>query len=75
MTLQFNGSARTPGPLGRFPGAIGGRVPGPIGRTLWDKQTPSPTPGAVAKGAKMTTMPPPTKDQDSKDVHVVTLPL
>ena len=75
MTLQFNGDARTPGPLGRFPGAVGGRVPGPIGRTLWDKQTPSPTPGAVAKAAKMTTMPPPTKDQDSKDVHVVTLPL
>ena len=75
MTLQFNGDARTPGPLGRFPGAVGGRVPGPIGRTLWDKQTPSPTPGAVAKAAKMTTMPPPTKDQDNKDVHVVTLPL
>jgi hypothetical protein len=23
MTLQFNGDARTPGPLGRFPGAVG----------------------------------------------------
>jgi hypothetical protein len=59
MTLQFNGSARIPGPLGRFLGGVGGRVPGPIGRTLWDKQTPSPTPGAVAKTVKRTTMPPP----------------
>ena len=75
MTLQFNGGARIPGPLGRFPGGVGGRVPGPIGRTLWDKQIPSPTPGAVAKAAKMTKMPPPTKDQDNKDVHVVASPL
>jgi hypothetical protein len=75
MTLQFNGGARIPGPLGYFPGGAGGRVPGPIGRTLWDKQTPSPTPGAVAKAVKRTTMPPPTKDQDGKNVHVVTSPL
>jgi hypothetical protein len=52
VTLQFNGGARTPGPLGRFPGGVGGRVPGPIGRTLWDEQTTSPTPGAVAKALK-----------------------
>jgi len=29
-------------------------------------------PGAVAKAVKTTTMPPPTKDQDNKDVHEVT---
>jgi hypothetical protein len=75
MTLQFNGGARTPGPLGRFPEGVGGRVPGPIGRILWDKQTPSPTPGAVTKAVKTTPMPPPTKDQDGKNVHVVTWPL
>jgi hypothetical protein len=75
VTLQFNGGARTPGPLGRFPGGVGGRVPGPIGRPLWDEQTTSPTPGAVAKAPKKTPMPLPTKDQDGKNVHVFTWPL
>jgi hypothetical protein len=60
VTLQFKGSPQ---------------VPAPIGRTLWDKQSTSQTPGTVTKAVKKTTMPPPTKDQDDKDVHVVTRPL
>ncbi len=75
MTLQFRGGAQVPGPLGISPGNVGGRIPGPIGRTLWEKQSDSQTPGAVGKAVKTTTMPPPTKDPDSKDVHVVTWPL
>ena len=65
---------RTPGPLGTSPGMVGGKQANPIGRTLWDKQSTSPAPSPT-KAVKKTVMPPPTKDQDSKDVHVVTLPL
>lgn len=75
MTFPFKGSARVPGPLGISLGGVGKRVPGPIGRTLWDKQSTSQAPGPAVKAVKTTTMPPPTKDQDSKDVHVVTWPL
>ena len=53
---------------------LGGRHSDPIGRTLWDKKTTSPDADAI-KAAKKTTMPPPTKDQDNKDVHVVTTSL
>ena len=51
------------------------RVPGPTGRPLWDKQSTSQKPGTVTKATKTTKMPPPTKDQDGKDVHVITWPL
>jgi hypothetical protein len=74
MTLPIKGSAQVPGPLGLSPGSPGGRVPGPIG-TLWDKQSNKPGIGTVSKSVKRTTMPLPTKDQDSKDVHVVLWPL
>ena len=30
MTIQYKGSARTPGPLGIAPGTLGGRIPGPL---------------------------------------------
>lgn len=30
MLFGFRGSAQTPGPLGRIPGALGGRTPGPL---------------------------------------------
>jgi hypothetical protein len=46
-----------------------------MGRTLWDKQSPSQTQTPVTKNVKTTKMPPPTKDQDNKDVHVITSPL
>ena len=75
MTLPFQGDARHPGPMGISPGLVPGRVPGPIGLVLWDKKSNAPAQGNVTKAAKMTKMPPPTKDSDSKDVHVVTLPL
>jgi hypothetical protein len=75
MTLQFKGGARVPGPLGISPEGVGGRAPGPIGVTLWQKQSTPPLPGTLAKVVKRTTMPPPTNDQDSRDVHVVTWPL
>jgi hypothetical protein len=46
-----------------------------VGRTLWDKQPGQPPPGTLTKAVKVTVMPPPTKDHDNKDVHVVTWPL
>jgi Calpain family cysteine protease len=30
MTLEYKGAARSPGPLGRFEGTLGGRIPGPL---------------------------------------------
>jgi hypothetical protein len=68
------GRARVPGPLGVNPGAVGGRRPGPAGMPLWDKKTVAPE-AAPTKAVISTTMPPPTKDSDSRDVHEVTWPL
>lgn len=77
---------RIPGPAGTF--WDGGRIPDPAGSswddggwapqpigTLWDKQSNPPTSGQATKAVKTTTMPGPTKDNDSRDVHVVLLPL
>ena len=77
---------RVPGPAGTF--WDGGRVPDPAGTwwddggwapqpigTLWDKQSNPPASGQATKAVKTTIMPAPTNDQDSKDVHVVLLPL
>jgi hypothetical protein len=77
MALQFKGGARIPGPVDVSDGGVAGRIPGPIGHPLWDKQTPPPPPGPgpLPKTVKTTVMPPPTKDNDSRDVHAVTLPL
>jgi hypothetical protein len=72
---QFIGSAQVPGPLGIPPTGVGRRVPGPMGRTLWDKQSTSQTQTPVTKNVKKTTMPPPTNDHENKDVHVITTPL
>jgi calpain family cysteine protease len=72
MTLQYKGGARVPGPLGISPGGIGGRIPGPIGRTLWQKPSTPPAPGAVAKAVKKTKMPRPAKDGQTKNAHEVT---
>jgi hypothetical protein len=47
MTLQYRGGARVPGTLGTSPGGVGGRVPGPIGRTLWQKNSTLPEPAAT----------------------------
>ena len=71
---DFNGRARVPGPLGMSPDAAGGRLPGPVGRPLWQKATVTQAP-SPAKGVIATKMPPPTKDQDNRDVHEVKLPL
>ena len=30
MALEYKGAARSPGPLGRFEGILGGRIPGPL---------------------------------------------
>ena len=30
MALEYKGAARSPGPLGRFEGTLGGRIPGPL---------------------------------------------
>jgi hypothetical protein len=57
-----------------YPDAIGGRLPGPAGVPLWQKKDAAPAP-APAKAAVATTMPPPTKDNDGRDVHEVTWPL
>lgn len=72
---QYRGSARGPGPLGKYPGSLGGRLPGPLGNTLWDKQATPGDQSPAVKTAKKTIMPLPTHDQDGKDVHVVTWPL
>jgi hypothetical protein len=78
--------ARIPGPTGTF--WDGGRVPEPAGTwwddggwapqpigSLWDKQSNPPASGPATKAVKTTVMPAPTKDNDSRDVHVVLLPL
>ncbi len=64
----------TPPKNGPF-GGVAKPFTGPSNRTLWDKQSVSDPPAAVAKAVKKTKMPSPTKDQDSKDLHVVTWPL
>ncbi len=74
MTIPYRGGARVPGSAGISPGGLGGRVPGPTGQTLWQKQSHSGT-GTLTKAVKTTIMPPPTKDQTSKDVHEITWPL
>lgn len=70
---DYYGRARIPGPLGN-PGAPGGRLPGPAGRPLWDRKTVSEAP-APAKAVVSTTMPPPTKDDDGRNVHEIEWPL
>jgi len=88
MTIPTKGHAHGPGPLGLLRGRDdgtahgpigglwddGGWAPGPIG-TLWDRKSNSPASGTATKSAgKMTAMPLPAKDGNSKDVHVVRLP-
>ena len=74
MTTRESGRGSVPGPLGIVPGTVTGsrgRLPGPLGfASILVMDT------AVAKLAvKTTTMPPPTKDHDNKDVHAVTTAL
>lgn len=71
MTIRDDSRARVPGPIGSSPGGTAGRIPGPLGFASIVVMAP----GAVAKAVKTTTMPPPTNDQDNKDVHEVTWPL
>ncbi len=71
---DYNGRARAPGSLGLGPGIGGGRVPGPVGRTLWTKDPVSPSP-APSKAVVATVMPAPTNDSDSRNVHEVPWPL
>ena len=67
------GSARRTGLM--VPGVKGGTPPGPLGQTLWQKQSTTPTAGATAQPVKTLTMPPPTKDQDDRDLHEIPWPL
>jgi len=71
MTIRNDSRARVPGPLGPSPGGVAGRIPGPLRFASIVFMAPA----AVAKAVKTTTMPPPTNDQDNKDVHEVTWPL
>lgn len=71
---DFHGK-RVPGPLGLYPDFGGGRTPGPRGTVLWDKKTTVTPDLAPAKAAVATKMPGPTKDEDSRDLHAVPLPL
>lgn len=70
MTIRNDKHARLPGPLGQLPG-VGGRVPGPLGFQVV-LMAPGPV---VAANQILTTMPPPTNDHDSRDVHEVKWPL
>src|SRR6266849_9265042 len=72
MALQFNGGARVPGSLGNASRGVGQRVPGPIGRTLWDKQSTPSAQATLAKAVKTTPMPPPLAFESGVDVHAVT---
>jgi hypothetical protein len=69
----FWDGGRVPDPAGTW-WDDGGWAPQPIG-TLWDKQSNPPAVGPATKAVKTTIMPAPTNDQNSKDVHVVLLPL
>src|SRR5216684_2067750 len=51
MVFEYRGNARTPGPLGRVPGALGGRVPGP----LRSEPKGEPGKGSTATKASKTT--------------------
>ena len=71
MTVPYNGGARNAGPLGFSSGGIGGRVPGPIGRTLWQKQSPAPAGATVTKAMTFTVMPPPSKTSTVMEARLV----
>lgn len=71
MTTRESDRARIPGPVGITPGTVvgaGGRLPGPLGF----RSIVLMAPGALAKAATMTKMPPPANDQRTKDVREVT---
>lgn len=58
------------------PGAPGGFGVGAPGQPLWTKGKVAAPPPAVGKAAAVATkMPGPTKDQDSREVHIVDWPL
>ena len=71
MTIRDDNRARVPGPVGSIVGAAAGRIPGPLGFQVVI-MAPAPVAGATKI---LTVMPPPTDDQDNKDVHEVTWPL
>ncbi len=55
MALEYKGAARSPGPLGRFEGTLGGRIPGPLDFQQVDLGTSQ----AATKAVKELAMPPP----------------
>lgn len=54
MALEYKGAARSPGPMGRFEGALGGRIPGPLEFQQVDLGSQ-----AATKAVKELPMPPP----------------
>jgi hypothetical protein len=66
MTLPYRGAVQFPGPLGVYTGALGGRLPGPLGFkqvNLGNKTT--------SKAAKSVGMPPPWHNSTPKRVRSV----
>src|ERR1700733_9846271 len=55
MALEYKGGARSPGPLGRFEGTLGGRIPGPLDFQQVDLGKSK----AATKAGKDRPMPPP----------------
>ncbi len=55
MALEYKGAARSPGPLGRFEGTLGGRIPGPLDFQQVDLGKSQ----AATKAFKELPMPPP----------------
>jgi hypothetical protein len=55
MALEYKGAARSPGPLGRFEGTLGGRTPGPLDFQQVDRGKSL----AATKAIKVLPMPPP----------------
>jgi hypothetical protein len=66
MTIHYRGTANPPGPVGMSPAKPQG--------SLWQQKTVKPTPNAT-QAVKKTVMPLPLDDTNSKDAHVMTLPL
>src|SRR4051812_34289175 len=68
MTLPYRGKVQFPGPLGVYPGTLGGRLPGPLGFKQVDLGKGKAAP---SKATKTVDMPPPWNNSTPKRVRAV----